>query len=179
MANLVKIQNVLGKGSGADIRTKRGSKQGSVETSKSPIPGHAVSPNTENGVKYEYASQPKYMNYGLLAPHQKNLKTTSHRSRDNIGGSKSPPKQGNRTTESKINLSTVNFVLPSNRQTTNRNTKDGKNLSTSIHTDVYGVKSMQGSLLQSTQNSPDAAAGQRYGQQLYKRDQMKPFGAQN
>ena len=70
MANLIKIQNVISKG-GSDIRTKRGSKQGSVETSKSPIPGQTVTSHAGNDakVKYEYASQPKYMNYGLLAPH--------------------------------------------------------------------------------------------------------------
>ena len=72
----------------------------SMETS--PIPA------TTN--KYEYVSQPKYMNY---TKQQKSIKTTSgQRSRDNSASTEAAIK---------VNMSSVNFVLPSNRQISNRN----------------------------------------------------------
>ena len=87
--------------------------------------------------QYEYASQPKYLNYGMLTVKQRNgNRVSSLRSNEQNVASTSPSKTCN-TSESRVNLSGANFILPSNR-TTNRNAKDHMG-SAGANTDIYGV----------------------------------------
>ena len=65
------------------------------------------------------------------------------------------------TSESRMNISGVNFVLPSNR-TVNRNAKDPMATHGGAKTDVYGVKSMQVSLMSG--QSPDPQSSRRQQQ---------------